>query len=193
MRTLVGQVDTYRDGHRVRQQAGSYRDNVRAATSALAQVSIESTRWPGEAVNGPGPHQVTVLTVHRRYWVRPAAIDHVGRATPTASRAWTHCRSALARERWWVRQTRVATAIAFASKPAPTGIISARRRRYWARRAASDHVGRATPTASRASTICRSALAREHRWFRRHRPCSPARSVGAGLLANRPGSLPVNR
>jgi hypothetical protein len=90
---------------------------------------------------GPGPHQVTVLTVLHRYRPRPAAMDHVGRATPTASRAWTHCRSALARERWWVRQTRVATAIAFASKPAPTGIMSARQRGYWVRPAAIDHVG----------------------------------------------------
>jgi hypothetical protein len=40
MRTLVGQADTRCDGHRVRQQAGSYRDNVRPATSVLGPARI---------------------------------------------------------------------------------------------------------------------------------------------------------
>jgi hypothetical protein len=40
---------------------------------------------------------------------RPASSKQVGRATPTSSQAKTTCRSALAREPRWVRQTRVAT------------------------------------------------------------------------------------
>ena len=66
-------------------------------------------------------------------------------------------------------------AAGFASKPAPTVIMSAGRNRYRARPASSKQVGRATPTSSQAKTTCRSALAREPRWVRQTRVATTTR------------------
>ena len=66
-------------------------------------------------------------------------------------------------------------AAGFASKPAPTVIMSAGRNRYRARPASSKQVGRATPTSSQAKTTCRSALVREPRWVRQTRVATTTR------------------
>ena len=104
LRTSVGQVDTRWDGHRVRQQAGSYRDNVRRATSVLAPVSIESTRWPGNTGIGPGAPQATRLTWQHRPQAGPGPIigallpANVGGSGARVLAAGAVCRSRLAGE-----------------------------------------------------------------------------------------------